>query len=104
MKTGIELIAEERNRQILSKGWSPDHDKEHINGELVKAAVCYATPQSLREPATEAIDMYDERELDYPVLWPFEAKYWKPSPNDRVKELVKAGALIVAEIDRLQTL
>jgi hypothetical protein len=26
---------------------------------------------------------------------------WKPSPDDRFRELVKAGALIAAEIDRL---
>jgi len=27
--------------------------------------------------------------------------HWKPTPDDRVRELVKAGALIAAEIDRL---
>jgi len=36
-----------------------------------------------------------------PPIWPWEKSWWKPTPNDRVKELVKAGALIAAEIDRL---
>lgn len=34
--------------------------------------------------------------------WPWEARFWKPCPDDRARELVKAGALIAAEIDRLQ--
>jgi hypothetical protein len=33
--------------------------------------------------------------------WPWDASWWKPS-NDPVRNLVKAGALIAAEIDRLQ--
>jgi len=39
-----------------------------------------------------------------PFNWPWEDRFWKPTPNDRVRELVKAGALIAAEIDRVQRL
>ena len=35
-------------------------------------------------------------------LWPWKEAWWKPTPEDRIRELVKAGALIVAEIDRLR--
>ena len=34
-------------------------------------------------------------------MWPWNGSYWKPTPDDRIKELTKAGALIAAEIDRL---
>ena len=40
------------------------------------------------------------RDLDY--LFPFEDHWWRPTPNDRIRELVKAGALVAAEIDRLE--
>lgn len=92
MKTGIELIAEERQRQIEVEGWTVERDKEeHAIGELALAASCYAMTPDLR-PA----------ELP-PSHWPW-VNYWKPSPNDRIRELQKAGALIAAEIDRLQAL
>ncbi len=80
MKSGIKLITEERRRQVESEGWSRAHDDSHGNGELVEAAVCYAVGNSDR--------------------WPWDKYWWKPS--GRVRDLVKAGALIAAEIDRLQ--
>lgn len=92
MKTGIELIAEERRRQIEVEGWTVEYDKkEHVIGELALAASCYAIIPELR-PA----------ELP-PSPWPWIGA-WKPTPNDRIRELQKAGALIAAEIDRLQAL
>lgn len=43
MKTGIELIAEERRRQIEAEGWTAEHDKgENSNGQLAAAAASYA--------------------------------------------------------------
>lgn len=41
MKTGIELIAEERVRQITKEGWTLEHDYEHRRMELLQAAVTY---------------------------------------------------------------
>jgi hypothetical protein len=37
------------------------------------------------------------------IFWPWDQDWWKPSP-DPIRNLVKAGALIAAEIDRLQRL
>lgn len=34
-------------------------------------------------------------------LWPWEHRWYKPTPEDRVRELTKAGALIAAAIDDL---
>lgn len=84
---GVALIAAERRRQMDVEGWTPEHDDEHAWGELALAAVCYAMP----EPG---------RGHPFPRWWPWDASWWKPS--DRIRELVKAGALIAAEIERLQ--
>lgn len=89
MSFGLELIAEERQRQIDSEGWTYQHDDGHHDGELARAAACYAIPKFWRSCAVLS------------VLWPWRDTWWKPTPDDRIRELVKAGALIVAEIDRL---
>lgn len=96
MKTGIELIAEERTRQIEVEGWTPEHDKLHQGEQLAQSAACYAIPQKYRNEKMR--DGLTIREF----LWDWSKSWWKPSPKNRIKELVKAGALIAAEIDRLQ--
>ena len=88
--TGIELIADERQRQISEEWWTPEHDDEHRAGQLAAAAAVYAIPRAQRQ-----------RFLIF-GYWPWKESWYKPTPNDRVRELVKAGALIAAEIDRLQ--
>jgi hypothetical protein len=90
---GADLIAAERQRQIDAEGWTPEHDASHdTDNELSYAAVAYALPERLRETNYRGV----------PRLWPWEARFWKPTPDDRVRELVKAGALIAAEIDHLR--
>ena len=97
MKTGIELIAEERQRQIEVEGFTAIRDTLYANEELAKAAVSYALPKQYK-----LINRYGQMLPIIPEYWPWHHSWWKPSPNDRVRELVKAGALIAAEIDRLQ--
>lgn len=101
MATGIELIAAERRRQIEKEGWSKEHDESHYMGELASAAVCYAMTEEQRKQLWRLSTTANEVP-SVPPLWPFAAFWWKPSPQDRKRELVKAGALIAAEIDRLQ--
>lgn len=88
MKSGIELITDERNRQVAKEGYSAEHDEAHDDNELVDAAGAYACADDETEPV--------------PFDWPWDHEAWKPS--DRIRNLVKAGALIAAEIDRLQRL
>lgn len=92
VSTGVELIAAERRRQIEVEGWTLEHDRiEHDGSDnIVMAAICYALPD-------------EHRHGEPPIWWPWASSYWKPTPDDRVRELVKAGALIAAEIDRLLT-
>lgn len=113
MSTGIELIAQERERQITVEEWTPQHDDEHQNGEMAKAACCYADfgcPTEEREVYVQLArgladpESFVPARVLVPVNWPWAPEWWRPVPNDRIRELVKAGALIAAEIDRLQRL
>lgn len=84
-----DLLAE-RARQVQEEGWTPEHDDEHSNGEMAEAAACYAgtahAPLSLKRRQCSG-------------HWPWAAKWWKPS--DARRDLIKAGALILAEIERM---
>ena len=96
--TGIELITQERKRQIEKEGWSIETDMElQPCGELAIAAMCYASPSD-----TGPFRFF--RGKTCPAVWPWDASSWKPSltKEGRIQELAKAGALIAAEIDRLQ--
>jgi hypothetical protein len=92
--TAIDDIAAERKRQIEEEGWTAEHDDQHDSGELAASAACYAisaTPYDITNPANGI----------FPYLWPvtWAKSWWKPT--NRRRDLVKAGALIVAEIERL---
>lgn len=94
--SGIEAIAAERQRQIDEEGWTPAHDDRHGAGEMASAAACYAAYRGDTSPQElMGADVIG-------ILWPFEAAWWKP--KDRRRDLVRAGALIAAEIDRLDRL
>jgi len=98
METGAQLILGERQRQYVEEGWTPEHDDRHANEDMVLAAICYAEaerPRKLGGP-------HYGHPKTVPHKWPWDDKYWKHTPDDRIRELVKAGALIAAEIDRLQ--
>lgn len=84
----VVSVLAERERQQAEEGWTPEHDDEHCNGELAMAAVCY-----INETGTV------NRNGGKPWGWPWDASWWKP--NARRRNLVKAGALILAEIERL---
>ena len=95
-KSAIELIAEERDRQKYVENFNSEHDKQWVNGELANAAATYAMSDTVRKSVIKTPSV--------PATWPFSKEWWKPTPDNRIKELIKAGALIAAEIDRLQSL
>ena len=103
-ETGIERIAAERKRQIEKEGWTPEHDDEHADGSLRRAAICYAKL---------AVPNLEYRHVKYPPEgWPISwaDTWWKPGlepgqtmeDHHAIRMLEKAGALIAAEIDRLE--
>lgn len=139
MKTGIELIADERERQIAVEDWTPEHDDEHDKSELTLAAESYSEaaravisalrwatkdgesfanrvyaddplirqsiidglPKIAADPLGYHYGREDGGMVKLPMDWPWADDWWNPS-DDPVRNLVKAGALIAAEIDRIQ--
>jgi hypothetical protein len=116
---GTELIAAERERQVTDEHWSPGHDDGHDHHELALAAACYAAPDEVY------VGHIWEGGAKLKSAWPWEREADKRHPDVRtwypetlataltnrgrlrrlrIRELVKAGALIAAEIDRLQRL
>jgi len=81
-------VLAERQRQISVEGWTPEHDDEHERGDLVKAAACYA----LHSAPIGSV-------RNHLCFWPWDERWWKP--KDSRSNLIKAGALILAEIERL---
>ena len=103
MKTGVELISEERQRQINVEGYTEQHDSNHKTSEFVYAAIAYVESAKVGVNCSE-IGNTDENEIMrrkkemgryYPFGWSFK-------PSTDIRDLVKAGALIAAAIDRLQ--
>jgi len=109
---GVDLIAKERARQVICEGWTAKHDDKHMQGELAWAAVCYAAPGRVYSrvyindgggPCITFNDpwpwdpVWDKRAARTPVFPPCA----EAARTLRLRDLVKAGALIGAEIDRL---
>jgi hypothetical protein len=84
MKTGIELIAEEREKQIKKWGTTEAHDIDHEYGELKTASLYCLTGLP-----------------DY-LQYGWELFEVNISEKTELARLRIAGALIAAEIDRLQ--
>lgn len=93
MPTGAQLISSERFRQIEIEGWTDEHDDAHDNCELSSAACCYA------DPGANGPYSYNTPGQP-PPGWPWGPEFWKPK-EDPVLNLIRAGALIAAEIDRM---
>ncbi|HIE0563727.1 TPA: hypothetical protein ACXJFD_002036 [Pseudomonas aeruginosa] len=102
-------VQAERRRQITAEGWTPEHDDEHDSGELAAAGAAYALH------AADHLNPYSQGDGgdEAPSCWPWhdgiagrgegpektEPAWWKPSTPRR--DLVKACALALAEIERL---
>lgn len=103
----IAAIAAERQRQVEVEGWDAEHDDAHPKGALAKAAACYA----VGEPVFRNAGPFDHDSSDrgwrgpyprgdsYTPLWPWSSDWWKP--KDRRRDLIRAAALIVAELERI---
>jgi hypothetical protein len=111
---GLERIAAERKRQTEVEGWTQNHDDQHDNGEMALAAVAYASPLPVkvqgmvasdsdcgcREAACPHTSPFGKKKWIDP--WPWDAEWDKRKKHDRIRQLEIAGALIAAEIDRLE--
>ncbi|MBF8802266.1 hypothetical protein [Pseudomonas asiatica] len=92
-------ILEERKRQTETEGWTAEHDDQYGSLELIEAATCYAL-------APPWLDIWDDEKQAMkkwqptcPPAWPWALSWWKP--RSRRENLIRAGALILAEIERI---
>lgn len=109
LSTAAQDVLAERNRQITAEGWTPEHDDEHDGGEMAAAGAAYAlhaadylNPHSQGDGGDEAPDCWPWHDgIAGRGEGPEKTKpaWWKPGAPRR--NLVKAGALILAEIERL---
>jgi hypothetical protein len=87
----ITDVLAERQRQVEAEGWSAEHDDAHGAGVLSAAGMCYAGHATLT--------LTGEARDEVPAPWPWAAEWWKPK-NPR-RDLVRAAALLIAEIERI---
>lgn len=85
LSAGARDIIAERQRQVTTEGHKPDRDDCYNFGELALAAAGYAGTTGGARTIGRKLFRWDEC-------------HWKPSTPRR--DLVKAGALILAEIER----
>lgn len=90
MSNFLELVREERQKQINKHGYTPEHDDDHVDGEIADAAACYAN----------TINSNDE----LIPFWPWEHEYFKKEEHDRKQQLIIACAMLMAEYERLERL
>lgn len=86
--SGRHMIARERERQIRQEGYSSFLDDRYVACQLRRAASCYASLPISRHGSNP------------PANWPWPKEAWKPTPGNRICELMRAGALYLAEADR----
>lgn len=102
-------VAAERSRQIEVKGWTPKHDDAHDRGELAQAAASFAL-RAIKDQGDFPIyagiglaPLRAERNCGWiglgGLVWPWEEEF--PYDDDKRRRLVKAAALLIAEIERL---
>lgn len=103
MSKATDDVMAERQRQIESEGWAEEHDDRHDDRSLALAGVCYAQQYAgrawLLEDYADGAKRYQADGLpdDWPDSWAVE--WWKPKTPRR--DLVRAAALLIAEIERL---
>ncbi len=94
MSAAAADVLAERRRQVEKEGWSTEHDEEHDAGVLAAGAAAYAlNAVDQLHPLSQGANAHKQ-----PACWPWAHAYWKPGVPRR--DLVKAGALILAEIER----
>lgn len=99
MKTALELIKKERERQIKKENRTSGTDDIYINQELLHASKAYIESSTIfQRNENTATKLSIIGILTWPRSW--DVSFFKP--EDSISDLVRAGALIAAEIDRLQ--
>lgn len=101
MSKAIDDVLAERQRQIEKEGWTEAHDDSNREGDMALAAACYAcNAATWMQQGTKNAPPDVYAKLSHPLFrWPWDRKWWKPK-NER-RDLVRAAALLIAEIERI---
>ncbi len=102
MTRAIDDIAWERRRQVEQEGCSDRADDSYTAGQLAAAAQSYVLAVMARRSPETALRYEGSNRPMPPRCWPFPPHWWRPKDDRR--DLVRAGALAVAEIDRVYRL
>ena len=109
MASALGDIAAERDKQRRVLGFGNDRDDQYTMGQLASGAAMYAyastLPQAERNFTNTARTDQDGGTITINLLRHLWPNNWKPPTwHDRRHQLVKAGAMIVAEIERIDRL
>jgi hypothetical protein len=103
--TAIQDVIAERERQMAIEGWTPEHDDTHANFEMARAAAFYvlhtaadAMPEPSPDAPSDRYGLFLTADMAWPPQW--DHATWK-KPKDGRRNLVRAAALLIAEIERL---
>lgn len=104
MSKAVEDVLNERMRQQGAEAYTADHDDEHDGGELATAGACYALNAAcvLHPHNGTPLELGPDNSFGNGLSWPWEADAWKP--KDARRDLVRAAALLIAEIERYDRL
>ena len=94
-------VLAERARQVSAEGWTPDHDDEHREGAMASAAAVYCLCQEGPRKPGEPSELHSSRRWEFNILRAIWPSGWHFNPKDRRQNLVRAAALLLAEIERL---
>lgn len=94
--SGVRAIADERQRQVDAEGYSAENDADYKAGELANAALAYVQVAAMDLAAGGRSHVATRSP---PACWPWHRLWWKP--RDARRDLVRAGALIAAQLDLL---
>lgn len=102
-----EDVLAERRRQVHELGWTTKHDdEENRDHQLAEAAVVYADGATLHDQARKYLASRGHpaapfKPASWVDKWPssWDLSWYKPTTRRR--DLVKAAALLIAEIERL---
>lgn len=83
-------VLSERRRQIMEEHRLPSDDDDYTLGQLAWAASGYAAGSTPSHQAGGTLQ---------PTNWPLAPRWWKPGAPRQM--LIKSGALILAEIERI---
>lgn len=95
LSQALQDVVSETDRQVSVEGFTAEHDDQYTGYQLSRAGTAYALVASLdyERRASEALANLP------PYIWPWSASWWKP--KDRRRDLVRAAALLVKQIEQL---